>query len=668
MKKLLAVASALALTVSAVSPAVLAAETLATQQTETSARENMQKILESIKQRVEIPSECSEFSSRTEEQYGEKAYNFTWNEKDGNKSVNITCTADGVITNYSIHGFKSDDKNNTPNLPKISESDAKKTAENFLKQINPDFPYEIKIDESNGSIFGHGYTFYLKTYVNGVLFTNGNGSVNIDGTDGYVMGFDLDYVQADFPSINNAISVDEAKKAYSDKLGLELVYCTYIDEDGNTVAYPVYTQEYSYDKYINALTGDVVDVTNYRYFTGNKFESAKGDTADSGLTEQEIKELDNIDGLISRTALENKLKSNKLLSIPKNINTDSISLYKNYDDEYTYSVSMSNDKCNIYTSVDAKTGEIKYYSRWGEDDSEVKNNDDSALKTLAGDKAKEYKYDENSHQYIRYVNGIKVTGDYANVTTNNGVLTDFSMNYTDTEFPSIENAMSKEDAENILFDAKDYSIVYMQNYTDNTREIIPVYTIDTENINPFTGKFVDYQNKEITEDASSKLEYSDIDGHYAEKYIKELAYYGIGFEGGEFKPDEKITQKDFLALLMSINGNDIIVLKNNLEQVNWVYRNSAQNSIISEDERDDDAEVTREEAAVYMIRAIGAENYAKYNDIYVTPFNDVTENKGYIALLSAMGVLSGDGNGNFNPNREMTRAESIIMIYNYLTR
>ncbi len=33
---------------------------------------------------------------------------------------------------------------------------------------------------------------------------------------------------------------------------------------------------------------------------------------------------------------------------------------------------MSNDKCNIYTSVDAKTGEIKYYSRWGEDDSEVK--------------------------------------------------------------------------------------------------------------------------------------------------------------------------------------------------------------------------------------------------------------------------------------------------------
>lgn len=136
----------------------------------------------------------------------------------------------------------------------------------------------------------------------------------------------------------------------------------------------------------------------------------------------------------------------------------------------------------------------------------------------------------------------------------------------------------------------------------------------------------------------------------------------------EFKPDEKITQKDFLALLMSINGNDIIVLKNNLEQANWVYRNSTQNSIISEDERDDEAAVTREEAAVYMIRATVLKITRNITIFTVSPFNDVTENKGYIALLSAMGVLSGDGNGNFNPNREMTRAESIIMIYNYLTR
>lgn len=54
MKKLLADSVSVALTVSAVSPPVLADETYATQQTETSARENMQKILESVKQRVKF--------------------------------------------------------------------------------------------------------------------------------------------------------------------------------------------------------------------------------------------------------------------------------------------------------------------------------------------------------------------------------------------------------------------------------------------------------------------------------------------------------------------------------------------------------------------------------------------------------------------------------------
>ncbi len=104
------------------------------------------------------------------------------------------------------------------------------------------------------------------------------------------------------------------------------------------------------------------------------------------------------------------------------------------------------------------------------------------------------------------------------------------------------------------------------------------------------------------------------------------------------------------------------------EQADYVYRNSVRNNIISEDERNDEAAVTRENAAIYMIRAMGAEDYAKYNDIYVTPFNDMTENKGYVALLSAMGVVNGDENGNFNPLHEITRAESVIMIYNYLTR
>ena len=54
--------------------------------------------------------------------------------------------------------------------------------------------------------------------------------------------------------------------------------------------------------------------------------------------------------------------------------------------------------------------------------------------------------------------------------------------------------------------------------------------------------------------------------------------------------------------------------------------------------------------------------------MFINPFSDVTENKGPIAYLKAIGVVSGDGNGNFNPKNTITRGEALIMIYNYLNR
>ena len=99
-----------------------------------------------------------------------------------------------------------------------------------------------------------------------------------------------------------------------------------------------------------------------------------------------------------------------------------------------------------------------------------------------------------------------------------------------------------------------------------------------------------------------------------------------------------------------------------------VYIRACDFGIISDEEKNPDAVVTREMAAVYMIRAIGAEKYAKLDGIYKAPFPDVTNYVGYIAVLSGMGVINGDANGSFNPSSPITRADSAIMIYNYLSR
>ena len=69
-----------------------------------------------------------------------------------------------------------------------------------------------------------------------------------------------------------------------------------------------------------------------------------------------------------------------------------------------------------------------------------------------------------------------------------------------------------------------------------------------------------------------------------------------------------------------------------------------------------------------LVRAIGAEKIAELEDIFVSVFSDVSENKGYVAILSAMNVINGDELGNFNPSMNLSRADAAIMLYNYLSK
>lgn len=662
MKKLVTIISAFSIAVSMLSPAVFAEN-----------KDNtMQAVLESVKKRVEIPEECTEFSSNVDVSfYGAVTnHSFHWRSTDHDKYVDVQCYDDGVISgyytpDYPLYGGK-------PSIPALSKEDAKKIAEDFVEKINPDFPYEVRIeDDREESLYSGGYEFSADLYVEGIRFDKGY--IRVNGKTGNVTQFSIGYVPIEFPSVKNAISREEAQKAYSEKLGLEMIYRTYTDKDGKDIAYPVYVQKYNYNKYINALTGDVVDENEFEirgYNTASGMSMKEAATADdSGLSPQEIKELENIKGLISKEEIEKQVRKNTILNIPASADISDIRLTKSYNkDDYTYSINMT-DKANkvyIYLYADAKTGEILGYNRYGDDKESDSVQNDEALKSLAGDKADEYKYNENSKMYERYVNGIRAASDTARIAYSGDTLVGYSISYTDTQFPSVDKAMSVSEAEKLMFDRDGYEMTYILKYVEKGVEIVPVYRHNPVSINPFTGKYVDYRNEEIT--ANGRIEYSDISGHYAEQYISELAYYGVGFEGGEFKPDEKITQQDFLTLLTAVYQDGTAVLRTDNDQTDYIYRISVRKDIISEDERDDNAIVTRDTAAVYMIRAIGAEEFAKYNNIYISPFKDVTENKGYIALLNAMGVVSGDSSGKFNPSQEITRAEFAVMLYKYLSK
>ncbi len=669
MKKLITAAVALSMTVSAFAPRVF-------------ADDGLDKIVSEVKARAGITDEYTDFSSDySEETNGYTEYYFSWTSEDDEKNVSVTYNSDGVITSYR----KSHENENGKglSLPKISSEDAKKAAREFIDKLNPAAEYIVN-DTNTGSALNGDYSFGVERLKNNIPVNDFYGNITVDRDTADVYSMWTSYVPVDeFEDISPVISQEDARSAFKEKLGMELVYGMYYDSE-KRVVFPTYQQK-SADKYISAVTGEVYEPALNAQLYRNTAESVSSDATSAketggGLSPVEIKELDKIAGLISKADIEAKVRADSTLNIPSDLTLKNINLQRDsYDDtQYIYSMSFEGDKVYASVSADAKTGEIKsfIFNDWSgvleenaeeTDESKVKAAAEEVFNSLAGGKKSEYRFDKvfgNTALYIRYVNGIKVKNDTISISVDNGGrLTSYYLRYTaDAEFPSLDGAISADEAADKLFEAVNYDInYYIITDKDGKTAAKALYMFDTTGfINPFTGKLVNYRNEEAA-DSGNIYSYSDIDGHYAKARIETLASYGVGFEGGEYKPDEKITQRDFLYLLLNASYS-----YNDFGDNDELYRVARREGLI--DERDDNAEVTRGDMAKMMIRFMDAEEFAKYDEIYVSPFKDVTENKGYTAILSAMGVVKGDENGNFNPQNSMTRAEAACVIYNYLNR
>lgn len=683
MKKLITAVIALSMMLSAFAPCVF-------------ADDSMEKIIIDVKNRAGITDEYSDFSSDYYESDNMTVYQLGWSEDDDKKSVSVTYNTDDVITSYYVYDITEENTVDI-SIPKISMGDAQKAAQDFINKLNPNSIGEFVVDNKNNaaSALSNDYMFPIVRQKNGIKINDSYGRINVQRNTGNVTSMYISYNHINsFADISNALSLDAAEQAYKEKLGLELVYLSYND-DKKIVMFPAYVEKDT-NKYINAVTGEVYEPMNNAVALNNsKYQMTDAEAAmdagavsGGGLSRSEKIELEKIDGLISKEDIEKQVRNNSLLRITESLKLDSISLNRNYYDNnsYSYSMSFADEDNYVRVTADAKTGEIQNYYNYGDnriyadsvteeeiDEEKTKNDAEAIFSALAGNKKSEYEFtDVNGYfaTYTRMVNGIKVQNDTVNITVDkDGKLSNYSMNYTtNTEFPSVDGAMSADEAADKMFDAVAYEMVYYPVWGEESRTTAEaVYKLsEFVRVNPFTGELVNYRNETNTNE-TKVYEYGDIDKHWAKEQITKLADYGIGFDSDKFNPDEKITERDFLYLLTK-TFNPYRDFNNDEElyraAVSYGYLSGKNDSSSSAAA----TAVTRETAAVMMIKAMGAEEFAKYEDIYVTPFKDVTENKGYIALLSAMKVVKGDTNGNFNPKNNMTRAEAACMIYNYLNR
>lgn len=201
-----------------------------------------------------------------------------------------------------------------------------------------------------------------------------------------------------------------------------------------------------------------------------------------------------------------------------------------------------------------------------------------------------------------------------------------------------------------------------------------------------------YVTADAVEDMSDPKSFDDIsEASWAEVYINYLQSRNVisGYGDGKVYPNAAVTREEFLKMLISAfdlelpeeeikseneNENEIVFIDvNNDEWYSEPIKTAVSLGIvygISEDTFGIGMQITREDAAVMLYRAVESKQKTLTDTTQPTNFNDETNISEYavnsVKAMQRAGIISGYNDGNFLPCNSITRAESAKMIYSIL--
>ncbi len=665
------------------------------------AKENdgLEKAILNAKSKFNISDEFKNFEYYKSNN-GKTIWNLNWStEEKLSRRISVSIDIDGNVTRYSKH---DSNRNYETNINIISKENAKIISDKFMKYIDPNLVSELKyIDEDNSTIQSDSYYFSYVRLINGVPFYDNGVRIVVNKHTKEVIDYNLNYdYNIKFKDANEVIGLDEAKKKYIEELGLKLVYRKGYDKDSKP--YLVYTTKYGKSYAIDAFTGEKEKIdSNIVYYDNAKLDEIEGRGAkNTALSEQEVKAINEASYIITKEDADKIARECKIVDISSDYELKNHSLNKSYldDSKFTWYLNyISNDKelGSIHVSIDASTREIKGFNKYlpYEAELEAKYDKDYAkkeaekfLSKFYSDKNDSLKYDDSYDEFYdiqqnakpkyynfkfnRIVNGIECENNYITVGYDavQGDLNSLNIVWDDIELKK-PNVIDINKAYDILFDKIGLKLEYKKdyNYENNKEEEYTklVYTLNNSvphNIYAINGDVI-YNDKKKYKKVEN-ADYKDINGHYAQSQIQKLRAFGIKFDGEFFKPDEKITQSDFLKFYMkTINS-----YYSEAESMDNMYVYLIREGIIREKDVNPDKIMTKKDALKVIINGLKYESVANIKGIFDCPFEDVDEDfKGYASIGYGLKIVSGY-NGKLNPNEELTRANAAIMIYNYLNK
>ncbi len=655
---------------------------------------SIEQVLASVKTRIMSTDGFEVFKSQKNSTELDDNYSFFWETNNEKYSrLRVVVNSEDIITSYyySSENHNYDEK---PTVNKMTSYEAKDYALELIYALNPKLKGNIRIiTPEYDQLYSRDYTFSLQRTYNGIDIYEDAGFVTISNDGKTIYDFYINYTSNLKFTTGEYLTKNEVVANYIEKMPLKLVYEISYNKEKSKTASLVYVPSEDYNTYISATDGEIFAPQQYSvYDTLSKNTAASGALKDEAsrekimLSEAEMTEINELNGLIGITEAERLIRENKSLELDSKLILKNSSVNHDYYEEGKYIYNMifysDTEADSVSVSCNAKTGEIINYYRYKTTDEADKITDEDAEK-IAHEKVKEIagKYFENENDmyvltdskngnlvFSRKINGIMCNQNEIRISISkkDGLINTFTINHDNVVFPSKENVVSPNMIHKALFTDYEYSLKYVRSYSneEKTYYAVAVYMFNNPYIklDAFSGEKLGQSKEEKIED------YTDIKGHYAYDAVTTLRRFGIGFAGGKFEPDRIITIGEYLSLLNTVfdYGVTPVIFKAGYDY-NSAYNYGVRREIIDKDE-DVNSPLTREKACVMLIKALGYEDVAKLEDIYISKFSDVTENMGYISILCGMGIVNGDGNGMFNPDANLTRAAAAMMIYNYLSR
>jgi hypothetical protein len=156
------------------------------------------------------------FNRETNKKTGEYAY----------VSVSMNAETGEIISFYRNAPYKEGE------TPKYDLEASRAAVEEFLKSFKPDKYRNTEYDESSASYYipyterelPGQYSFRYVRLVNGVAFPGNGFNADFDAVNGRVSSFYMNWYDLDFPSVDNAVPLEEVYGKLYEEVGIELQY------------------------------------------------------------------------------------------------------------------------------------------------------------------------------------------------------------------------------------------------------------------------------------------------------------------------------------------------------------------------------------------------------------------------------------------------------------